>query len=284
MRALTFTGFRRPDGTLEVDPGFVIEVESLPEQDVGDGDAIDVVALGRTGNPLATTSIPLVNPCAPPRAGGVEPAPTAVGIVNFPAETVTLRASLDDRVFWTRRAPRRPTVVEVQWPDTVERGQVRVAWQASTEGCYAVLGWSADGGRTTSPLSLPTASSVIVADLSTVAGGPDCSLSLQVTDGWSTQQFKSVTFPLEQGGWQVWILSPADGSVLTASDELLLAGQGFHYEEHRHGDDLEWSSSLTGGLGHGTRVLTTLTPGEHVVTARLEGASAQVHVSVREPG
>jgi hypothetical protein len=283
MRALTFTGFRHSDGTLEVDPGFVIDVESLPEQDVADGDAIEVVALGRAGDPLATTRIPLVDPCAPPLAGGIEPAPTATGIIDFPPETVALRAAMDDRVLWTRRAPRRALAVEVQWPDAVKRDPVRVAWRSSTDGCLAALGWSADGGRTMSPLSLPTASPVIVADLSTVAGGPDCSFTLHVTDGWSSQQFTSDTFPLEPGGWQVWILAPANGSVIRAGDELLLAGQGYHLEEHRHGEDLEWSSSLTGGLGDGARRITTLTPGEHIITASLEGVSAQVQVSVREP-
>jgi hypothetical protein len=29
MRALTFTGYLRRDGSLEVDPGFVIDVETL---------------------------------------------------------------------------------------------------------------------------------------------------------------------------------------------------------------------------------------------------------------
>jgi hypothetical protein len=105
---------------------------------------------------------------------------------------------------------------------------------------------------------------------------------LQVTDGWSTLHFKSDTFPLQPGGWQVWIFAPAEGSVIASGDELLLAGQGFHYEEHRHGEDLEWSSSLTGGLGRGPRVVTSLTPGEHTITASFQGVSAMVQVSVRD--
>lgn len=284
MRALTFTGYLRHDGSLEVDPGFVIEIETLPGQDVGDGDVIDVVALGGTGDPIATTRISLVDPCAPPGVNGVveRPARMAVGVVAYPTETVTLRASLDNRVLWTRQAPSHGMAVEITWPDAVERKPVQVGWRSSIEGCLAVLGWSADDGRTTLPLSLPTASPTIEADLSTVAGGPNCSFTLQVTDGWSTLHLKSDTFPLESGGWQVWIFAPAEGSVIASGDELLLAGQGYHSEEHMHGEDLEWSSSLTGGLGRGARVITSLTPGEQTITARFEGVSAEVQVSVRE--
>jgi hypothetical protein len=278
VRALTFAAFRRSDGSFEVDPGFVVEVDALPEQDPGDREVVEVRALNGTGHVLGATRVPLAVPCAPPAGGDISPAPTAVGLVSFPEGTAALQAVAGEAVIWQRRQPDRPLEVDVEWPDAVERGPVRVSWWSSTEGCHAVLGWTADGGKTTAPLALPTATREIVADLWHSPGGPNCSFVLQVTDGWSTVVSRSAVVHLPEGGWQVWILAPADGEEISAGEPVLLAGQAFHLEEHRPGGELLWSSSLTGGLGAGSRVLAALEPGEHVITARLDEASASVTI------
>ncbi|MEW1841207.1 hypothetical protein AB0392_24965 [Nonomuraea angiospora] len=277
MRALTFTAFLRPGGAFEVDPGFVVEIDALPEQPPGDGEAVEVRALSEAGVVLAATRVPLVDPCAPPMAGVTSPSRTAVGLVGFPERAAALEAVADEVVIWELRRPDRPLEVDVEWPDAVDRGPVRVAWRSSAEGCQAVLGWTADGGKTTAPLSLPTTAREIVVDLRYSPGGPKCAFVLQVTDGWSTVVRRS-TVQLPKGGWQVWILAPAEGEEVPADEPVLLAGQAFHLEEHRPSEDLIWSSSLSGGLGSGSRVLAALEPGEHVITARLGEASASVTI------
>ena len=278
MRALTFTAFQRPSGSFEVDPGFVVEVDALPEQDPGYREAVEVRALSEAGEILATTRVPLTDPCAPPAGSDTGPDRTAAGLVGFPEEAAALEVVARKTVVWERRRPDRPIEVDVDWPGAVERGQVRVSWRAASEGCHAVLGWTADGGRTTAPLSLPTANGEIVADLRHSPGGPQCAFVLQVTDGWSTVERRSPAIQLPEGGWQVWILAPVDREEVPSDEPVLLAGQAFHLEEHRHSKDLAWSSSLTGGLGSGSRVLTALAPGEHVITARLDEASASVTI------
>jgi hypothetical protein len=73
--------------------------------------------------------------------------------------------------------------------------------------------------------------------------------------------------------------------VILAGEPVLLAAQGYHLEERRPGfDEIEWTSSLGGGLGTGARVLTALERGEHRITATLYGVAADVIVSLRGAG
>src|SRR4051794_29045059 len=116
MRALTFTAFGLPGESFEVDPGFVVEVDALPEQDPGGGEAVEVRALGAAGEVLAGTSVPLTAPCAPPAGGNTTPARTAAGLVAFPEGTAALEAVVGETVIWERRRPDRPLEVDVEWP------------------------------------------------------------------------------------------------------------------------------------------------------------------------
>ncbi len=280
MRALTFAGFVRDDGTWDVDPGFVVDVPEVASQEPDGQDSVRVVARGRRGE-LASTTLTLGPLCDRGSTGAFPAAPTAAGLVELPEDATTLEVEHEGKVVWTRRASRRPPRVEVRWPDKVARGRLAVTWEAEVEDCLATLGWSADGGRTTTPLVAPSGESTLVADLTLVAGGADCRFELLVSDGWHTERVVSDPVALEPGGWQVWVMAPRDGSILTVGETVLLAGQAFHLEEHQAGDDLTWTSSLTGGLGDGARVLTALTEGDHEITARRGEASASVRVTVR---
>jgi hypothetical protein len=62
---------------------------------------------------------------------------------------------------------------------------------------------------------------------------------------------------------------------------VLLAAQSYHLEERRASfDNIEWTSSTGGGLSTGARLLATLEPGEHTITASMYGVAATVVVSV----
>lgn len=193
MRSLTFSGFLLQDGHFELEPGFVVDAEPRDE----DG-PIEVVALGYGGQPIATTRLGLQAPCAPPVAGAAaEPAArTATGVIAFPDGATGLQVRMGSEVLLDRPAPRRPTTFDVRWPASIERGPLVLVWDASMPDCRAALGYSADGGNTWTPLSLPSADPTITADTSTVAGGRDCLLELFVTDGFNSQRLRSEQYRL----------------------------------------------------------------------------------------
>lgn len=279
MRAITFSGLMTPDGTMEVEPGFVVDVDRVPDE-IPDGfELLSVFASDQDGTVLAATQLPLVIPCAPPGSGQpqFQPAPVAYGVVACPDGTAALRAELDEKVLWERSVSNEPLRVEVKWPERVSRKQTRLSWRASVSPAMAAVGWVADDSAA-APLSLPTESAEVVVDLTNVAGGHSCHLELLVSDGLRTERLSSPAYELEPGGWAVWILAPPDGAEVAAGQPLTLAAQAYHREEHTVSEAVDWSSSLTGGLGTGSRLPVSLQPGEHIITAAVEGADARIRV------
>lgn len=271
MRVLTF-GAVLQDGELELQPGFVTEGE--PSHEKGE---LTVEALGRGGRSLALTTLPLDTPCGYP---GGETALAAVGLVAFPERATGLRVSLDGRVLLERTAPPDDLEVNVEWPASLS-GAETVRWRASADGCVASLGYSNDGGETWTPLALPGPGDTIQVNAGTLPGGRESLLELIATDGFHTQRIRSDAYDVEPKGWVLWILSPPAGARLPAGEPVQLAAQGYHFEERRGGlDGIEWESSAGGGLGTGARVLATLEPGEHTITARMYDVTAEVTVSV----
>jgi hypothetical protein len=275
MASLTFTAVLREDGTLDVEPGFVVDAE--PTRDDG---PVEVVVLGRRGRPLARTRLPLIAACGPPVPGAsTEPAaPVVVGVVAYPAGATGLQVNIDGRQVWVREAPTDRLEVRIDWPQDLRRDRLDVTWRASTEGCQAVLAFSADGGQTWLPLSVPSSSEQIVADLTTVSGGQQCLLELFVTNGFASQRLRSQLYALEAAGWRMWILSPADGGHVDAGSVTTLVGQAFHAEERQASFDVAWSSSLDGALGSGGRLPVSLSSGRHMITATAQGRSTIITV------
>jgi hypothetical protein len=274
MRVLTFSALLR-DGKLEMQPGFVIEGEPSHEEGT-----LKVEALGRGRRPLATTMLPLQTPCAPPSGDDVPL--VAIGLVAFPERANGLRVSLDGTVLLEQTAPRGELEVNIEWPASLS-GSVTVRWRASAETCIASLGYSNDGGETWTPLALPGPSETMEVNAEALPGGGQCLLELIVTDGFRTQRIRSGKYEVPSKGWVLQIFSPAADAKLQTGEPVLLAAQGYHLEERRAGfDDIQWESSASGGLGTGARVLAALKPGEHVITAKMHGVTAQVIVDVVE--
>jgi hypothetical protein len=275
MPSLTFAAVLAYDGTLHVEPGFVVDAPPTP---VDDG-AVEVVALGRGGRALARTMLSLDATCAPPVDGAAaEPSPPVViGVVDVPDGTTGLAVNIDGRPAWERTAPTDPPEPLVDWPRALQRGPVEISWSASTEACQAALGYSVDRGRTWLPLSLPSASTTIVADLTHQAGG-DCLLELVVSDGFHTERVRSEPLALETAGWQVWIMAPADGAAVDAGEVTVLTGQAYHAEDRQPFFGLSWTSSIDGALGIGGRLPVSLSPGLHSLTATAHDRSVSVRV------
>lgn len=282
MRTLTFSAVVLDTGELLLEPGFVVDGE--PSQT--DGEVV-VEALGRGGDVLATTQVPLGEPCGAPRDGpvGERPPQVAVGLVAFPDDAVGLRVTIDGRTALERSAPRRIRPPAVTWPRDLNSGTASVEWRTTSDQAMASLGYSSDDGKHWAPLSLPTSNAAIEFDTTTLAGGPRCLLELAVTDGFRTIHVRSDPYSVEPKGWLLWILSPASGAVVDRDDPVLLAAQGYHVEERRPSfDEITWSSSIDGQVGHGAQVAVTLSPGDHTITAAANGVSAEVVVSVASGG
>jgi hypothetical protein len=271
LRALTFSAVLQ-DGKLELQPGFVVDGE--PSQEKGE---LTVEALGQDGGTLARTELLIETPCGD-RDG--ETAQAVCGLIAFPEKATGLRVSREDDVLFEQSAPADDLEVKVEWPGSLSATET-VHWRGSADECIASLGYSNDGGETWTAIALPGPSNAIDVDASALPGGGDCLLELIVTDGFHTRRIRSDAYQVSPKGWALWILSPAAGASLPAEQPVLLAAQGFHFEERRAGfDDIEWESSGTGDLGTGARLLAMLEPGEHTIVARMYGTTAEVNVSV----
>jgi hypothetical protein len=270
MRVLTFAAVLQ-DGGLHLQPGFITEGE--PAHDQGE---LRVEALLR-GRPLATTMLSLRSPCGDE---GGELHHAAFGLVAFPERATGLRVSLDGEVLLEQAAPRGDLDVSVKWPASLS-GAETIGWRTSADGCVAALGYSNDSGETWTPIALPSPSGTIELDATVLPGGQDCLLELVVSDGFHTERFRSDAYKVEPKGWVLWILSPSAGARLPAGEPVLLAAQGYHFEERRpNPDNIDWESSVGGALGAGARVLAALEPGEQTIIAKTHDVTAEVPVSV----
>jgi hypothetical protein len=261
-----------------VEPGFVVATEPTPDEG-----PIEVIVLGPQRRPVARTRLPLIPACGPP-VFGAEPeaaADTVIGVVEYPEDATGLIVTLDGNIVWERDAPPHPLDAHVAWPRELHRGAIQLTWEATSPECCAVLAYTADGGDTWLPLSIPSSSRSILADLTSVAGGQRCMLELFVTDGFTSARLRSEPYAVELAGWRIWILSPADGAQIDAADITVLAAQAFQVEERNPSTDIAWSSSLDGALGSGARLPVSLSPGLHRLTATANGSSANVTVSSR---
>jgi hypothetical protein len=278
MRTLTFSAILLDTGELTLEPGFVVEGEPLHKEG-----ELTVEVLSRADDVIATTQVQLDAPCGYPSAADNDerPARLAVGLVEFPEDATGLRVIFEGRTLLERSAPRTKGEAKVDWPKALPADMVSVQWQHPYDDAIASLGYSNDGGKTWSPLMLPSSEETIVFDATMLPGGRECLMELTVTDGFRTTSIRSPQYAVEPKGWVLWILSPAAGSALPSGESVLLAAQGYHLEERRASfDDITWISSLDGGLGDGSQVLADLSAGEHSITASMLGVSAEAIVTV----
>jgi hypothetical protein len=273
MRVLTFSGLLTEKG-LELDPGFVIDADPTPSE----GDLV-VEVLDRRGALLSTTRLIAEAPCTPGADLGGQSARVAVGLVPFPPGALGIRVSLHGVALLERVVPDQPLEVDAGWPKALAPGPNELAWKASSKGCVAVLGFSSDGGKTWSPLSLPTAEPVITFDGTYLRGGLGV-LELRVSDGLRTVSVRSGDYDVESKGWVLWLLSPTDGADLLAGRPVRLAGQAVHIEDGVTSFDVHWSSSVDGPLGVGASLDRDLSRGQHHLTASAHGVEAAVTIAI----
>jgi hypothetical protein len=200
-----------------------------------------------------------------------------MGLIDFPEEASGLIVLLDGKQVWERDAPTDSWEVRVDWLEGLRREQFELQWDSSQADC-AALADSSDGGETRLPLSVPSSTRAITADLSNAAGGNHCLLELLVTDGFTPQRVQSPPYMLEAAGWRIWIHSPTTGAQVQTSAVTQLRAEAIHLEQRYDFRDIAWSSSLDGSLGSGARLSVSLSPGSHVLKATAMGVAAEVTV------
>lgn len=285
MRALTFSGIWSGE-SFELMPGFIVDYDApdMPADDGGKGGMLVVEALAPGGKPLATTRLPLGDPCAYPAADGQRrvAARLAVGCVAFPVDARGIRVSADDRILLEREAKAeddfRP---QIKWPDALDKGRVTVEWDGEGDDLAAVLGYSGDGGRTWRPLSLPGSSRAIPFDTDDLPGSDRGQLQLRVSDGLRSVEVLSGPYNVPPRDWRLWLLAPAPGTSHPEERPIQLLAQAWHMEKGQPGfDGISWASSTDGALGEGAAIEAILSPGSHVLTVTRGGQSAETRVEV----
>lgn len=285
MRALTFSGIWSGD-LFEMMPGFIVD-HDVPDKaaDVGDKGAMLVVeALAPGGKPVATTRLPLGDPCAYPAADGQRRAAArlSVGCVAFPVDARGIRVSADGHILLERESKSEEDFQpKIKWPEALDKGRVRVEWEGDGDDLAAVLGYSGDGGRTWRPLSLPGSSRAIEFDTADLSGSDSAQLQLRVSDGLRSVDVLSGSYKVPPKDWRLWLLAPAPGMSHPEGRPMQLVAQAWHMEKGQPGfDGMSWASSIDGALGDGAAIEAVLSTGSHVLTVTRGDLSAETRIEV----
>jgi hypothetical protein len=286
MRALTFGGILSGEG-FELMPGFIVDYDApdTAADDGGKDGMIVVEALAKGGKPLATTRLPLGEPCAYPAADGKRrggAARLAVGCVAFPEDARGIRVSVEGRILFEREEKaEKDFQPKVRWPKALEKVRVSVEWDGEGDDLAAVLGYSGDGGRTWQPLSLPSSNRTIQFDTDDLPGSDSGQLQLRVSDGLRSVEVLSDTYRVPPRNWRLWVLAPAAGTSHPEDRPVQLQAQAWHMEKGQPGfDGISWASSIDGALGEGAAIQTMLSPGSHVLTVTRGDLSAETRLVV----
>jgi len=113
-------------------------------------------------------------------------------------------------------------------------------------------------------------------------------ITAEVTDSNSNTVSDSVVIAVEGNASPVLeILLPADGAVFGVSDTVTLSATATDPEDGDLSFDIAWSSNIDGSLGSGSSLDTTLSLGDHAITASVtdtqgETGSALVNVMITD--
>jgi hypothetical protein len=170
-------------------------------------------------------------------------------------------------------ASANPPSVSITWPNGGEtlNGEVTLTWNASDpdgDSLTYTVQYSADNGSTWTTLASSLTDMAVGIDTGQLAGSPVGLLRVIATDGLNTAQDDSDgTFVVPTKPPAVEILAPLDGTAYLVGDVTVLEGSAYDLEDGILEESvLAWTSSLDGGLGTGSIVLASLSPGQHIIT------------------
>lgn len=289
IRYLRIVGHLRPDNVLCLMPAYLTTWDNDAFEPAES--RLSAQCLDERGNTLLSRRLPVARYCIP----GNEVVPLAVRAkIPFPAGTRAVRFRWDDVVVHTLEVSPSSPRVRLTWrPSERVEGRCLITWEAShpeRRELQAFLRYSRDDGATWERVGPRTVESEQELDFERLPGAARCRLAVVVTDGANTVLAVSEPFSVAEKGCRPSILSPDDGSKITAGTTLILRGQAFDVEQASFVDaPLVWESSLEGKLAEGSlRTIALRCPGKHRLTltagegARSSETSITVHVEAAD--
>jgi hypothetical protein len=269
-------------GELQLQPGLTDDRATLGLH-VPDNRAIDAVSvevLGEDERLLARSSLatqPLIT-------DGLDTGALSVlGEAPLPAAARRLRFIRREEIVLELPVAEASPTLELTWkPAEAVEGRQEIAWHTQHTGdgpLFSVPSYSADDGQSWLPLALMSTDDVCDVDFDRLPGGRG-RIAVVVSDGVRSTRVESPAFTVPVKPCQARILAPADGAVVSRSDEVWLYGQGLYLEEDEATDELTWHSSLDGDLGEGPATPAALSTGEHTIELSAGHGERQGHTSI----
>jgi hypothetical protein len=156
-------------------------------------------------------------------------------------------------------------------------GNQTVQWTASdADGgpLTYIVEYSLDGGGTWETLAANLTEQSLIVDAAEFPGGNAVKIRVIATDGFNTASADSGNFSVDGKPPEVYISSPADGTVIQKGMPLILTALGTDLQDGPlSGSAFQWSSSRDGSLGSGKLLVNrTFSVGQH--TLNLTGIDA----------
>ncbi len=211
-----------------------------------------------------------------------------------PTNTRRLRLRHGDQVLSeVEISPHRPQI-EIERVEKVAAERYRVSWAVEDQdgGLLTVRLFYSHGEELWFFLESRTVESgeIQTLEFSTEgrAGGPDCQVSIEVSDGWNSARALSEPFSVPEKASEAAIVSPEDGAVFEAGEEIVFEGLGYDLAEGiMEPTAFIWRSSIDGVIARGDRVSSsTLSSGRHTITLKLSKGSpsrARATITVGSP-
>ena len=170
-------------------------------------------------------------------------------------------------------------------------GTERITWQAAdadSDTLAANVLISADNGLTWRPLAVNLAQQFFDVDLSTVPGGNQMLVKIEVSDGVNTtSDISDVAFSADEKAPTPLLLAPEAGKLVRWGEGVAMAGGALDPQQGTvEPGQLSWYSSIDGALGTSGEIAASgLSCGAHEITLEAEGdggvvGSASTEVTV----
>jgi hypothetical protein len=155
-----------------------------------------------------------------------------------------------------------------------------INWVGSNGALYYTIQFSNDDGQRfmtlVSNLYCVTGTCSYRVKFSRISGGRYCKIKVIGSDGFNAIETVSNTFTVGDKYPGVSILSPANGSIVTAGIPLLLKANAVDFEDGvMGGNNINWQSSINGSLGTGGSLSFIPLKGTHIITVTATDSQAQ---------
>jgi len=186
-------------------------------------------------------------------------------------ESRTLSILDGGNVAWETELPEPPrtngSIIVANSADDDTAEVLTVTSEMLSEGRYARIDYSCDGGTTWQTVVKGGSRQQLQLDTSGLPGGEACHLRVVVTDGYRVRQSVSKAFQVRRKPTLAAVVAPRNGVTVRRGETVRLFGETVGLGRRGDPAGMNWSSSIDGFLGSGDEVLVhTLARGRHRIT------------------